>query len=81
MTFLLGSVVDGRALLETVIASFVAGVGVTIVFSLAILGAALLGDARREGRTVAAVGAATLMGFGLLGALMAIAFALVVMMS
>jgi hypothetical protein len=81
MTALVTAVVDGRALLETVIASFAAGVGVTIVFSLAILGAALFGDARREGRDAAAVGAAALMTLGLLGAVAATAFGLIVMTS
>ena len=56
MTTLLASVVDGEALLDTVIASVVAGVGVTVVFSFAILGAAIFGDARREGRGAAVVG-------------------------
>jgi hypothetical protein len=81
MTTLLASVVDGRALLETVIASVVAGVGVTIVFSFAILGVALFGDARREGRTAVAVGAAGLAGLGLAASLAAIAFGIVVMTS
>jgi hypothetical protein len=81
MNVLLASIVDGRALLETVIASLVTGVGVTVVFSFAILGAALFGDARRDGRVLAAAGAGTLMGVGLLGALTAIAFGLIVMMS
>lgn len=81
MTPVLASVVDGEALLATVIASIVAGVGVTIVFSFAILGAALFGDARRQGRTLAAVGAATLMALGVGGALVATAFGVVVMTS
>lgn len=81
MSALLATVVDGRALLETVIASLVAGVGVTVAFSLAILGAALFGDARRDGREVAAVGAAglTVLALGVCGA--AIAFGIVVMTS
>ena len=81
MTPVLASVVDGEALRATVIASIVAGVGVTIVFSFAILGAALFGDARRQGRTLAAVGAATLMALGVGGALVATAFGVVVMTS
>ena len=81
MTPVLASVVDGEALLAPVIASIVAGVGVTIVFSFAILGAALFGDARRQGRTLAAVGAATLMALGVGGALVATAFGVVVMTS
>lgn len=81
MTPLLASVVDWEALLDTVIASVVAGVGVTVVFSFAILGVAIFGDARREDRTAAAVGAGTLMALGLGGTLAAIAGGIVVMTS
>ena len=73
--------IDGEALLDTVIASVIAGVGVTVVFSFAILGAAIFGDARREGRGAAAVGGATLMVLGLGGTLASIALAIVVMTS
>ena len=50
MSALVGSIVDGKALLDTVAGSLIAGVGVTIAFSFAILGAALFGEARRDGR-------------------------------
>jgi hypothetical protein len=80
MTPLVASIVDGQALLETVIASAAAGVGVTVVFSFAILGAALFGDARRDGRSVAAAGAATLMFLGVAGTLAAVAFGIVGML-
>jgi hypothetical protein len=81
MTPLIASVVDWEALLDTVIAAAVAGVGVTIVFSFAILGAAVFGDARREGRGAAAVGAVTLMVLGLGGTLAAIAGGILAMTS
>jgi CHASE2 domain-containing sensor protein len=81
MSALLATVVDGRALLETVIASVIAGVGVTIVFSLAILGAALFGDARRDGRVGAAVGAATLAILALAASAAVIVFGIFVMTS
>ena len=81
MSLLLASIVDGEALLDTVIAAAVAGVGVTIIFSFAILGAALFDDARRDGRTAVAVGAAGLMMLGLAGTLAAVAFGLIVMTS
>ncbi len=48
---LIATVVDTRALWETVVASLVAGVGVTLVFSIALLGAARFAEHRREGRT------------------------------
>jgi hypothetical protein len=81
MSALIATVVDGEALLKTVLASVVAGVGVTIVFSLAILGAGLFGDARRDGRAAAAVGAATLTILALAACGTAIVFAFVVMTS
>ena len=81
MSALLATVVDGKALLETVGASLVAGVGVTIVFSFAILGAALFGDARREGRGGVAIAAAGLTAFALAASAAAIVFGIVVMTS
>jgi cytochrome c biogenesis protein CcdA len=60
--------VDTKALLETVIASFVAGVGITIVFSFAIYGAARFSELARAGRNAAAI------GFGALGVASGLAF-------
>jgi hypothetical protein len=42
--------VDGHLLLQVVWVSIVAGVGISVLFSLVILGAARAGDARRAGR-------------------------------
>jgi hypothetical protein len=77
----LASIVDGEALLETVGASFVAGVGITIVFSLCILGVAQLAEARRDGRRGAAVAAGTLATVALLASLAGVAAGIVVMTS
>lgn len=52
------TIVESKALLETVIASVVAGVGVTFVFSIAIWGVARFVDLSRGERPVAAAGAA-----------------------
>jgi hypothetical protein len=52
--------VDTRELAETVVASLVAGVGATVVFSIAIWGAARFADLNRSERPVAAGGAAAL---------------------
>jgi hypothetical protein len=49
-----GAVVDGGALLNVIWVSAVAGVGLTIVFSLTIAGAARASHHRREGQIVAA---------------------------
>ena len=52
------TLVDGRALLEAVAASVVAGIGVTFVFSVAIWGAARFADLSRDERPLAAGAAA-----------------------
>ena len=64
----LAAIVDGGALLHVVWVSLLAGVGVVTIFSFALLGVARAGDARREGRTLAAavygaVGGASLLLF------------------
>lgn len=58
---MIATIVDTTALWQTVVAAFIAGVGTTIVFSIAILGATKFADANREGQAVQA----TL--YGLLG--------------
>jgi hypothetical protein len=75
------TVVDTKALLETVVASLIAGVGITVIFSMAIAGAALFADARRNARPVLATGAVVLMTVGLAGSAAAIAFGIIVMTS
>ena len=47
---MLATLVDTGALLKTVAAAFVAGVGVTLIFSLAILGAARFAELSRDER-------------------------------
>ncbi len=54
------TIVETKELVETVIASLVAGVGVTAVFSLAIWGGARFVDLSRSGRPLAAGTAAAL---------------------
>lgn len=76
----LGSVVDVGALLETALASLVAGVGLTISFSLAILGSARFAEMRREGRLPEAAVAATLAVVGLAVTLAGVAFGIAVML-
>jgi hypothetical protein len=60
--------IDTEALLETVVASFVAGVGITLIFSVAIFGAARFSELAREGRNAAAL------AFGAVGLLSSLAF-------
>ena len=72
-------VVETKELLQTVIASLVAGVGVTVVFSIAIWGVARFADLSRNERPVAAGAAATLAGLALAVTLAAVVFGIVVM--
>jgi hypothetical protein len=74
-------VVETKELLQTVIASVIAGVGVTTVFSLAIWGAARFVDLSRSERPLAAGAAATLAGLALAATLAAVIFGIVVMSS
>jgi cytochrome c biogenesis protein CcdA len=77
----LASIVDTKALLETVAASVVAGVGITVVFSLCILGVAQLAEARRDSRPGAAMAAGALATVALLATLAGVAAGIVVMTS
>jgi hypothetical protein len=75
----LATVVDTEALLKTVAAAFVAGVGVTLVFSLAILGAARFADLSRDGRPVAAAAFGALALAALAAAAAAVTIGIIVM--
>jgi hypothetical protein len=66
---MLATVVDTEALVDTVLAAMVAGIGVTLIFSVAILGTAKFADLSRSGRTASAV------AFGLLATVALVAFA------
>lgn len=68
-------------LLETVIASFVAGVGVTAAFSVAIWGGARFVDLSRGGRPLAAGAAAVVGVLALATTLAAVVVGIVVMTS
>jgi hypothetical protein len=74
-------VVETKQLLETVVASLVAGVGVTVIFSVAIWGVGRFADLSRNERPLAAGAAATLAGLAVLATLAAVAFGIVVMSS
>ena len=76
---MLATIVDTQALLKTVIAAFIAGVGVTLIFSLAILGASRFADRSRDGRPVAAIAFGALGVVALLGALAAVTVGIIVM--
>jgi hypothetical protein len=76
---MIATVVDTKALWETIVAAFVAGVGTTFVFSLAILGIARFAELSREGRAVEALLAGALAVLGLLATGAAIVIGVIVM--
>jgi hypothetical protein len=78
---MLATIVDTEALWQTVVGAAVAGLGTTLVFSLAILGLARLAEANRQGRTVEASLFAALAAFGLLATAAVVVFAVIVMTS
>jgi len=74
-------VVETKELLETVVASVVAGVGITVIFSVAIWGVARFADLSRNERPLAAGMAAALAALAGLATLAAVAFGIVIMSS
>lgn len=78
---MIATIIEGRALWETVVASVVAGIGVTFVFSIAIWGAARFVDLSREERPLAAGAAAALGGLALLATIAAVVAGILVMTS
>jgi hypothetical protein len=75
------TIVDWEALLETVAAALVAGVGIAIAFSLAIYGVARFAEARRAGTSLAAGAAALLAVVALVVCVGGITIGVVVMAS
>lgn len=80
MALLAATVVEWGSLGKTVLASLVIGIGVTVAFSVAILGMAQFSELRRSGRTVAATGSAILAVTALTFCTVAIVLGLIVMM-
>lgn len=76
---MLATVVEWAELGKTVAGAAIAGIGVAIIFSLAVLGAARLIELRRTGQTAAAAAAGVLMGVALIAFAGAIAVGLIVM--
>ena len=75
----LATIVDTTALWETVVASAIAGVGVTLIFSVAILGASRFAESNRDGRPVVAVAFGALALLALAAALAAVTVGIIVM--
>jgi hypothetical protein len=78
---MLAVVVEAKELGQTALASVVAGVGITIVFSIAIWGAARFVDLSRDDRPAAAAAAAAVGLLALAATLAAVGIGIVVMTS
>jgi cytochrome c biogenesis protein CcdA len=78
---MLGVIVDGKELWQTVVASLVAAVGVTASFSVLIFGAARYADLLRSDRPVAAAAAGVLALLALAVTIAAIVLGIIVMLS
>jgi hypothetical protein len=75
------TIVEGKELLETVLASVVAGVGITLVFSIAIWGVARFADNSRSERPLAAGAAAVVAALALLATAAVVVVGLLAMTS
>jgi hypothetical protein len=76
---MLAVVVETKQLVETVVASIVGGVGVTVAFSIAIWGVARFADLSRSERPLAAGGAAAVTVLALTATAASVVLAIVVM--
>lgn len=76
---MIATIVETKELVQTVVASLVAGIGVTVTFSTMIFGAARFADFRRNNRPLAAGLAAALMTIGFLLTAAGIVVGLIVM--
>jgi hypothetical protein len=76
---MMATVVEGKELLQTLVASVVAGVGVTFVFSIAIWGAARFADLSRDERPLAAGAAAALVALALVATAAAVVVGIIAM--
>jgi len=75
----LASIVDWETLGKVAVASFLAAVGVTLAFSVAIVGATRMVEMRRDGRGVEAGAYAALMIIALAASGAAVVFGVVIM--
>jgi cation transporter-like permease len=73
------TIVQGKDLWQSVVASVVAGVGVTFAFSVAIWGASQFAELNRGERHLAAAGAALVAGLALVAVAAAVIVGIVVM--
>ena len=76
---MLATVVETKELLQTVVVSLVAGVGVTLIFSIAVWGTARFAELSRDERPLAAGSAAALAIVCFLATMAAIVIGILVM--
>lgn len=76
---MIATLVEGKELMETVVASVIAGVGVTSVFAIAIWGVGRFVDLSRDERPLAAGGAAAAAALALAAVIAAVVFGIIVM--
>jgi Na+-translocating ferredoxin:NAD+ oxidoreductase RnfA subunit len=77
----LAEIVETKELVETVVYAFVAGVGVTVIFSVAIWGVARFVDLSQEERPLAAGAAVGVTALALLAVAAVVVIGIVVMTS
>jgi hypothetical protein len=75
----MATIVDTTALLRTVLAALASGIGVTLIFSIAILGAVRSLDYGRGGRSIAAATMGALAVLALLAVAAAVTIGIIVM--
>lgn len=78
---MIATLVAGTELLETVVASAIAGIGVTFAFSVTIWGVARFIDLNGSERSLAAAGAAVVAGLGIVSVGAAVVIGIAVMTS
>ena len=78
---MIATVVDWAALRDVVVASLAAGVGVTVAFSLAIMGLTRLADMRRDGRSLEAWAYGGIAVAGLAASATAVVYGIILMTS
>jgi hypothetical protein len=76
---MIATIVEWEAVLDTVLASVVAGIGVTVVFSIAIWGVARFADYSRVERPLAAGAAGLVAALGLLATAAALVIGILAM--
>lgn len=76
---MIASVIETKELVETVVASLIAGIGVTVAFSIVIFGITRSADMVREERPLLATAAGGLAALAGLVVIAAIVFGIVVM--